>query len=135
MKHCPRAVSIARPSTLQPTALPSELAATPAGGSGKTLNVFCFQTDKWPTIHRNQATSPPAQDLPPGCQIWIMVKFTKAVIFQAVLPAHLQYCTGPGRLEPVGHNKIFVVDIYHLALKLLYTHTHKMVSFWICMNW
>ena len=27
MKHCPRAVSIARPSTLQPTALPSELAA------------------------------------------------------------------------------------------------------------
>ena len=29
MKHCPRAVSIARPSTLQPTALPSELAATP----------------------------------------------------------------------------------------------------------
>ena len=29
MKHCPRAVSIARPSTLQPTALPSELAAAP----------------------------------------------------------------------------------------------------------
>ena len=24
MKHCPRALSIARPSTLQPTALPSE---------------------------------------------------------------------------------------------------------------
>ena len=30
MKHCPRAVSIARPSTLQLTALPSELAAAPA---------------------------------------------------------------------------------------------------------
>ena len=29
MKHCPRAVSIARPSTLQLTALPSELAAAP----------------------------------------------------------------------------------------------------------
>ena len=29
MKHCPRAVSITRPSTLQPTALPSELAAAP----------------------------------------------------------------------------------------------------------
>ena len=29
MKHCPRAVSIARPSTLQHTALPSELAAAP----------------------------------------------------------------------------------------------------------
>ena len=29
MKHCPRAVSISRPSTLQPTALPSELAAAP----------------------------------------------------------------------------------------------------------
>ena len=30
MKHCPRAVVIARPSTLQLTALPSELAAGPA---------------------------------------------------------------------------------------------------------
>ena len=29
MKHCPRAVSIARPSTLQLTALPSELAGAP----------------------------------------------------------------------------------------------------------
>ena len=29
MKHCPRAVSIARPSTLQLTTLPSELAAAP----------------------------------------------------------------------------------------------------------
>ena len=32
MKHCPRAVSIARPSTLQHTELPSELAAAPYGG-------------------------------------------------------------------------------------------------------
>ena len=31
MKHCPRAVSIARPSTLQLTMLPSELAAAPKG--------------------------------------------------------------------------------------------------------
>ena len=34
MKHCPRAVSIARPSTLQPTALPSELAVAPPNING-----------------------------------------------------------------------------------------------------
>ena len=34
MKHCPRAVSIARPSTLQLTALPSELAAAPGCEKG-----------------------------------------------------------------------------------------------------
>ena len=51
MKHCPRAVSIARPSTLQPTELPSELAATPLVHQNKIfVNVFdnVHGTSKFP---------------------------------------------------------------------------------------
>ena len=38
------------------------------------------------------------------CSTWTMVKFTRAIVFQAVLPTHLQHCTGPGRLKPVRCN-------------------------------
>ena len=44
MKHCPRAVSIARPSTLQLTTLPSELAAAP--GSGIRICYTVIFTDR-----------------------------------------------------------------------------------------
>ena len=43
MKHCPRAVSIARPSTLQLTALPSELAAAPNDAGGDCIKVGMVQ--------------------------------------------------------------------------------------------
>ena len=41
MKYCPRAVSIARPSTLQLTALPSEVAAAPSKGD------WCHNVSVW----------------------------------------------------------------------------------------
>ena len=44
--------------------------------------------------------------------------------FRQFSPLIYIYCTVPGMLEPVGCNRVFAVDIYHLVLKLFYTHIY-----------
>ena len=57
MKHCPTAVSIARPSTLQPTALPSELAAAPKRQKGLTWLLFLYTSTQFKRLWQEWMTS------------------------------------------------------------------------------